>query len=199
MIKQKFKLGGKMALNNAIKNARLKKNLKQEDAAKLVGVTVQTYSKWENGKTEPKASQIAKLSSILSVSTNDICYGERSEKLELIEFMKMVSEISRDISDFELKMAIWESIENDYTFINNLRNHSKFPDRYLIAEQDQQILRYEAEKENNPDLYDEKMEALKDYHAHLDEEEFIRGLDGQSRESYEYVVKKRQEKEKANV
>jgi transcriptional regulator with XRE-family HTH domain len=45
-------------LNNVIKEARLERNLKQEDVAAYVGVTVQTYSKWENGKTEPKASQV---------------------------------------------------------------------------------------------------------------------------------------------
>ena len=190
-----------MALNDVIKNARLKRNLKQEDAAKLVGVTVQTYSKWENGKTEPKASQIAKLSKILGVSTNEICTGEKSEKLELIEFMKMVSEISRGTSDFELKMAIWESIDDDFTFINNLRNYSSIPDRYLVAEQnqDKESLRYEAEKENNPDVYDEKIEMQKDYQDHLEEKEFVEGLDGQSRASYENTVKKHEENEKTNV
>jgi len=163
MIKQKFKLGGKMALNDVIKDARLKGNLKQEDAAKLVGVTVQTYSKWENGKTEPKASQIAKLSEILSVSTHEICTGIKSKKLELIEFMKMVSEISRGTSDFELQMAIWESIDDDYRFIDNLRNHSSIPDRYLMADdRDIEMERYEAEKQNNPDLYNERLEMLKD-------------------------------------
>jgi len=180
-------LGEEMALNDVIKDARLKVNLKQEDAAKLVGVTVQTYSKWENGKTEPKASQIAKLSEILSVSTHEICTGEKSEKLELIEFMKMVSEISRGTSDFELKMAIWESIDDDYRFINNLRNHSSIPDRYLIADQTPNIdeVLYEAEKEKNPNVYDERLEILKDVQSQQEEEDFVRGLDGQSRAAYE--------------
>ncbi len=198
-MKQKFKLDKIMALNDVIRNARLKKNLKQEDAAKQVSVTVQTYSKWENGKTEPKASQIAKLSEILNISTDEICKGEKNSKLELIEFMKMVSEISRSTSDFELNMAIWESIDDDFTFINNLRNYSSSPDRYLIAEQPPPVLEeiiYEAEKEKNPELYDEKIEALKDYEAHLEEEEFVRGLDGQSRAAYEKTLKKYEENKK---
>lgn len=190
-----------MALNDVIKKARLKINLKQDDAAQLVGVTVQTYSKWENGKTEPKASQIAKLSKILNVSTNDICFGKESEKLELIEFMKMVSEISRGTSDFDLKMAIWESIENDYTFIENLRSHSSVPDRYLIAESnktpDEQM--YEAEKANDPEIYDERIEALNDHCTQQEEEKFVQSLDSQSRESYENIVNKHQKKEKTNV
>ena len=191
-MKEIFKLDKKMALNDVIRNARLKINLKQEDAANLVNVTVQTYSKWENGKTEPKASQIAKLSEILSISTDEICKGKENSKLELIEFMKMVSEISRGTSDFELKMAIWESIDDDNRFINNLRNHSSIPDRYLIAEQtpDQEQLFYESDKEKNPALYDERLEMLKDQRSHLEEEEFINGLDGQSRAAYESIKTK---------
>ena len=56
-----------MTLKDVIKEARSKRSLKQEETAELVGVTVQTYSKWENGKTEPKASQVARLSKILGV------------------------------------------------------------------------------------------------------------------------------------
>ncbi|WP_416308572.1 helix-turn-helix transcriptional regulator [Neptunicella sp. SCSIO 80796] len=65
-----------MALKDVIKDARLKQNLKQEDAAEAVGVTVQTYSKWENGKTEPKASQIVKIAKTLNISIKEICTGE---------------------------------------------------------------------------------------------------------------------------
>ena len=57
-----------MALSDVIKQSRIRKDLKQEDAAQLLKVTVQTYSKWENGITEPKASQVAELSDILNVS-----------------------------------------------------------------------------------------------------------------------------------
>ena len=190
MIKLKFKYGWEMALNIVIRNARLKKNLKQENAAKLVGVTVQTYSKWENGKTEPKASQIAKLSEILGVSTNEICYGVNSKKLELIEFMKIVSEVSRGTSDFELKMAIWESIDDDETFIDNLRNYSSIPDRYLPTEHEQNIHDYMSEIESEPEPYDEKKEILKDYHLQIEEEGFIKGLNAQDRKTYENLVKK---------
>ena len=126
-----FNFGEKMNLNHIIKSARLKKNLKQEKAAKLIGVTVQTYSKWENSKTEPKASQIAKLSKILDISTDEICTGKKNEKLELIEFIKIVSEISKGVSEFELMMAIWESIDNDFEFINNLSNYDPTPNSYI--------------------------------------------------------------------
>jgi transcriptional regulator with XRE-family HTH domain len=77
-----------MALNDVIKKARLKQNLKQDDAAKLVGVTVQTYSKWENGKTEPKASQVSKLAKILKLSEKEICQGNLNQRVSLEEFLE---------------------------------------------------------------------------------------------------------------
>ncbi len=119
-----------MALNDVIKKARLKKNLKQEDAAKLAGVTVQTYSKWENGKTEPKASQVGKLSKILGVSTNAICFGKESRKIEFMDFMRMVSNQSINTSDFELKLAIWDTIDDDFEFLENLDRYDRTSSEY---------------------------------------------------------------------
>lgn len=79
-------------LNNVIREARLERNLKQEDVAAYVGVTVQTYSKWENGKTEPKASQVAKLSEILKITERDICLGKKSTKYSLEEFLLKIDQ-----------------------------------------------------------------------------------------------------------
>ena len=124
----------KMALKDVIRDARLKKSLKQEDVAKLLGITVQTYSKWENGKTEPKASQIAKLSGILGISTNTICNGRQSQKLELIDFIKISSKISPNLSDFEQTTAIWENIDDDYKYLNSLKDYAGIPDEYLTID-----------------------------------------------------------------
>ena len=135
MIKLMFKQDTEMALNDVIKEARLKRNLKQDAAAELVGVTVQTYSKWENGKTEPKASQVAKLSKILGISTNEICNGEESQKLEFTDFMTKISRVSRTISDFEQKMAIWEYIDDDNKFLENLMKHNNAPEDEWIRDE----------------------------------------------------------------
>lgn len=114
-----------MALKDVIKETRIKKNLKQEEAAKMIGVTVQTYSKWENGKTEPKASQVAKLSKILGISTHSICFGRNSRKLEFMSFMRMISEQSNMLSDFELNHVIWNTIEDDFEFFENLDKYNE--------------------------------------------------------------------------
>ena len=112
-----------MALKDVIKEARLKKNLKQEDAAKLTGVTVQTYSKWENGKTEPKASQVAQISKILNVSTHAICYGEKSRKMEALDFMRNISKLAKHRTEFDIRMAAWKCINDDYHYINILKSY----------------------------------------------------------------------------
>jgi transcriptional regulator with XRE-family HTH domain len=110
-----------MALSDVIREARIRNNLKQEDAALLMNVTVQTYSKWENGITEPKASQVAQLSDILNVSTQMICCGQQSEKLDMVDFIRVVSRQAKDLSEFEMIETIWHNIEDDATFIKALR------------------------------------------------------------------------------
>ncbi len=110
-----------MALSDVIREARIRNNLKQEDAAQLMDVTVQTYSKWENGITEPKASQVAQLSDILNVSTQMICCGEESHKLDMVDFIRVVSKQAKDLSEFEMIETIWHNIADDSTFIAALQ------------------------------------------------------------------------------
>ncbi len=107
-------------LNNVIKEARLRRNIKQEDVAKFVGVTVQTYSKWENGKTEPKASQVSKLSAILKISEKEICNGKLSTYYELEVFMKEISNIYRGTDGFNQLIATYNSCDHD-EYIKNLK------------------------------------------------------------------------------
>lgn len=44
-----------------------------------MGVTVQTIYKWEKGTTEPKASQVSKLASVLKLSEREICQGQKDD------------------------------------------------------------------------------------------------------------------------
>ena len=148
-----------MALKDVIKEARLKKNLKQEDAAELASVTVQTYSKWENGQPELKASQVAVLSKILEVSTNAICYGKENRKMEAIEFMRTISKLAKHITEFDIKMAVWKCIDDDYQYIDTLKSYSDTSDnnpaideielRDLITEEETEKHIEEEEKETS--------------------------------------------------
>ena len=135
-----------MALKDVIKDARLKQKLKQDEAAKLTGVTVQTYSKWENGKTEPKASQVAIISKILKVSTDAICNGEESQKLDPMEFLRAYSRYSQGVNPFDETMAIYEHIDDDKSFLNTLKSYSEFPDEILEMDLPEPMLQEALEK-----------------------------------------------------
>lgn len=73
-----------MAISDAIKLVRTERNLKQDDVAELVGVSVQTYSKWESGKTEPKASQIIELAEIFHTSTERLLFNKEDSTLDTL-------------------------------------------------------------------------------------------------------------------
>ena len=100
-------------LNNVIRDARIDINLKQEEVAKFVGVTIQTYSKWENGKTEPKASQVAKLAEILKVTEKEICLGQRVKNYSLEEFLIKIDDIG---SGTALMLATYNSCDHEELF-----------------------------------------------------------------------------------
>ncbi len=111
-----------MALKDVIKDARIKKGLKQEDAAKSVGVTVQTYSKWENGKTEPRASQVALLAQSLGLSEMEICRGEMNQRYSLEEFIE-ASEAARKshiADDVQEAVLLWRFLDDHKGYLLTL-------------------------------------------------------------------------------
>lgn len=55
-----------------LKALRVNKNLKVEEAAKLLGVTSRTLYSWESGKTFPDVRQITKIEELYNTSYNDI-------------------------------------------------------------------------------------------------------------------------------
>lgn len=58
--------------DNIMKNYRIKKELKQEEIAKMINCTKAGYSLYESGQRQPKASIIIKLSQILDCSINEL-------------------------------------------------------------------------------------------------------------------------------
>ena len=51
-----------------LKELRLKKGLKQQELAEILGIKRNTYSDWENGKTEPSFENLVKLADLFKVS-----------------------------------------------------------------------------------------------------------------------------------
>ena len=57
-----------------LKELRKNKGLKQQEIAELLGIKRNTYSDWENGKTEPSFENLIKLADLLEV-TLDWLFG----------------------------------------------------------------------------------------------------------------------------
>ena len=64
-----------------LKELRKKKGLKQQEIAELLGVKRNTYSDWENGKTEPSFENLIKLADLLEVSL-DWLFGREQMKVK---------------------------------------------------------------------------------------------------------------------
>jgi len=60
--------------NITLKAARVNKNLTQADAARIIGVSVDTLVNWETGKTFPKVPQIKKIEDTYGVEYRDISF-----------------------------------------------------------------------------------------------------------------------------
>jgi transcriptional regulator with XRE-family HTH domain len=60
----------RVALGRRIRQARTAKGLSKAEAARLVGVKVQSWQQWELGRTSPRPEKIPKLASVLEVSAN---------------------------------------------------------------------------------------------------------------------------------
>jgi transcriptional regulator with XRE-family HTH domain len=57
-----------------LKSARVNKNLTQAAAAKLIGVTVDTLSNYERGKSYPDVPIIKKMEEVYGVSYSDLIF-----------------------------------------------------------------------------------------------------------------------------
>lgn len=57
-----------------LKAARINNQMQQKDAARVLGVAVETLSNWENGKTFPNVPQIKKIEEVYGVSYSDLIF-----------------------------------------------------------------------------------------------------------------------------
>lgn len=76
-----------MDISIKIKNARIKASLTQEQVAESLGVSRQTISNWETGKTYPDIVSVVKMSDLYHVSLDHLLKEERpmSNYLDYLE------------------------------------------------------------------------------------------------------------------
>ncbi|TKE88942.1 helix-turn-helix transcriptional regulator [Vibrio sp. F12] len=112
-----------LMLKDVIKSARIDCGYTQEEIAKRVKVAKQTYLKWENGETEPKATQIKLLAEHLKITPNEICSGALNKKMDLEEFIIQMA-LSR-VPNEVVTMYTWKTIPDHQAFFEDMKNLSR--------------------------------------------------------------------------
>lgn len=67
-----------MALNISLKAARVNANMTQRELAKALDVTVDTVLNWEKGKSEPRLTELRKLSELSGIPMDFIFVPSKS-------------------------------------------------------------------------------------------------------------------------
>ncbi len=101
-----------MDIGIKIKNARLKARLTQEQVAEALGISRQTISNWETGKTYPDIISVVKLSDLYNISLDHLLKEEKlmSNYLEYLEESTNVVRSKNKFSKLILiitYLAIW--------------------------------------------------------------------------------------------
>ncbi|MCS6155326.1 helix-turn-helix transcriptional regulator [Shewanella baltica] len=149
-----------MSIGSVLKDRRIALNIKQEDIAEQLGLTVQTVSKWERDLTEPKASQVTQLSKILKLAEKDICSGEvKHLKMDPLEFVRRVGILMNEVPQTELLIGMHEYINDTDGFINMLARVSDYPYELLEME-------YEHNKKENEKFHARMSLKLIEEHGH---------------------------------
>ena len=75
-----------MEIGKKLKDARMKSGFTQEMVAEKINVSRQTISNWENEKSYPDIISVIELSSLYSISLDDLLKGDEKmmEHLSLI-------------------------------------------------------------------------------------------------------------------
>ena len=79
-----------MEIGKKLKDARIKSRLTQEEIAEKLNVSRQTISNWENEKSYPDIISVIELSSLYSISLDDLLKGDEEMKKHLEESTNVV-------------------------------------------------------------------------------------------------------------
>ncbi|MEL86380.1 XRE family transcriptional regulator [Salmonella enterica] len=120
-------------LKDVLKERRKALRLKQSEVAEKIGVTTQTYMKWENGIYEPKISYVTKIAKVLNVSEKEICKGELNKSVEysLNEFLDDYSYYERIIGRWKVIKIMYDNIGDIEEFKNDLEKEVDMDDETI--------------------------------------------------------------------
>ncbi|MEZ8902610.1 MULTISPECIES: helix-turn-helix domain-containing protein [unclassified Vibrio] len=110
-------------IGHVLKSARMTINTSQQEMANKLNITKQTYMKWENDVTEPKASQVVQLAEILGLSEKEICQGKPNQKISLTTFIHRLN-YERPSPEMQV-LKLWEYIDDHEEFFESLDPQSE--------------------------------------------------------------------------
>lgn len=79
-----------MEIGKKLKDARMKSGFTQEAVAEKINMSRQTISNWENEKSYPDIISVIELSSLYSISLDDLLKGDEEMKKHLEESTNVV-------------------------------------------------------------------------------------------------------------
>ena len=82
-----------MDIGSKIKNARTECGMTQEQVAEALGVSRQTMSNWENGKSYPDIANVVKMSDLYHISLDNLLKGEQSGMSDYVGYLKESSDV----------------------------------------------------------------------------------------------------------
>lgn len=87
-------------LNQRIRELRLAKNISQVDLAKIIGVSKQSVSNWENDNIQPSIDILLKLAKFFDVSTDYLLALENSRSIDVSDLsLEEIAHIQLIIDD----------------------------------------------------------------------------------------------------
>ena len=95
-----------MSIGEMLKQARSAKNLSQEDAAEKVGVSRQTISSWENGRSYPDFASTVALSDTYSVTLDSLLKGD-SKMIKHLEESTNVTKSKKQVVASLIAIALF--------------------------------------------------------------------------------------------
>jgi len=94
-----------MSISEVLKQARAEAELSQEDAAEKVGVSRQTVSSWENGKSYPDIVSVIALSDAYGISLDSLMKGD-TKMIEHLEESTNVTKSNKQVVASIIAIAI---------------------------------------------------------------------------------------------
>lgn len=97
-----------MNISEKLKQARLAAGLTQEVSAERIGVSRQSISNWENGKTYPDIISVINLSDVYDVSLDSLLKGDTEMKKHLKESTDVTK--SNKLLSVSIVIAVWGAV-----------------------------------------------------------------------------------------